>query len=314
MSKHKYYTADPDKLQKKLESIGSGTYFKPKQGPNKIRILPPWSKEGIWYKEATLHYGLHDENDKERAYPCLKMFGERCPICDKREELLEGDGEDKKVADRLRPRTKFYANILDLKTNKVMIWGFSQKILGTLLSYESDPDHCDNKLTDPDEGFNVVVEREGTTKNDTRYQVRVKPKPSAIEAEDWEDHLFNLDTEVIEEMSKDDLEDVLTANFGSSGKRRKDEDDDEDEPRKKKKHEEEDDEDEEPRKKHKKSDEEEDDDKEDEDDDKEDDDEDRKEKKKRHHLDDDDDEDEPRKKKKHSKDEEDEDDKDDEDD
>jgi len=299
--KKKYYTADPDKLQKKLESIGSGTYFKAKVGPNKVRILPPWSKEGIWYKEATLHYGLKNDKGQERGYPCLKMFGKDCPICDKRDELLEGDGEDKKLAERIRPRTKFYANILDRKTNAVMIWGFSQKTLGILLSYEGDKEHCDGKLTDPNEGFDVVIDRTGTGKNDTRYEIRVKPKATEIGEEGWEDQLHNLDTKVVEEIDEDVLEEVLTENFGSTGKK-KDRDDYEDE----------EDEDEEPRKKHKKD---EDDDEEDEDEDKDDDDEDEPKKKKKRHVEDDEDE-ETKKKKKHRKDddEEEDDDEDDEDD
>lgn len=226
--KKKYYAADQSKLQKKLEQIGSGAYFKPKEGKNTIRILPPWSDSGLWYKEAALHYGMTDETGKERAYPCLKMFGEDCPVCNKRDEFMEGDGEDKKIADKIRARVKFYANVLDRATGSVKIWGFSQKTLGVLLSYCSDPDYGD--ITNPDEGFDVVIERTGTGKLDTRYAIRVKPKPSAVDVDGWEDFLQNLDTVVVDHMDEDALEEIVVANFGSSKKKsKKDEDDDEDE-------------------------------------------------------------------------------------
>ena len=86
----KYFLADQSKITKKLEELGSGTFFKPKEGKNTIRILPPWSSEGIWYKEATMHYSLVNKEGKDRVYPCLQMFGEDCPVCTQREVMMEG--------------------------------------------------------------------------------------------------------------------------------------------------------------------------------------------------------------------------------
>ena len=315
--KKKYYSADTEKMQKKLEQIGSGTFFKPKEGKNIIRILPPWSKAGLWYKEATLHYGLAVDG-KDRAVPCLKMFDKDCPVCAKREEFMEGSGEDKKLADKLRPRTKFYANILDRATNQVKIWGFSQKTLGVLLSYASDPDYGD--ISDPESGFDLVVDRTGTTMTDTRYNIRVKPKPSEVDMDSLE--LHNLDLETVEEMEEEDLEEIVISNFGKVKKSKKDddeededeEDEEEDEPKKKKKSSDEDDEDdededEEPKKKKKSSKDDED----DEDDDDEEDEPKKKKKKVKSEDDEEDEEDSPKKKKKSKDDEEDDEDDDDED-
>lgn len=224
--KAKYYPADNEKIQKKLEELGTGTFFKAKEGKNIIRILPPWSKEGVWYKEATLHYGLQNDSGKERAYPCLQMFGKDCPICNKKDEFAQGGEEDKKIAERLRPRTKYYANVMDRATGKVMIWGFSAKTLSTLLSYTSDPDYGD--ISDPEEGFDLVIERQGTGRTDTRYQIRMKPKPTEVDMD--EVRLFDLDKEVIEEKDEEELEELIEQNFGEAvskkSKKKKDEDDD----------------------------------------------------------------------------------------
>ena len=242
--KQKYYAADSEKIQQKLAEIGQGDFFKPKEGPNRVRILPPWNKKGLWFKEATLHYGLNDDSGRERGYPCLKRFDKECPVCAKIEELKEGGTEDKKMADRIGPRTKFYANVLDRKTGNVLIWGFSRKTLGVLLGYDSDKEDYGD-ISNPESGFDIVVERTGTTRNDTRYQVRCKPKPSEVDMEAIE--LHNLDTEVVEDMEEEALEEIVEANFGMGKKKKKkssDEDEEEDD--------EEEEEEEEPKKKKKK--------------------------------------------------------------
>lgn len=243
MSKEKkYYDTDPEKIQKALAEIGQGDFFKPKEGKNVIRILPPWSKKGVWYKEATIHYGVLHEG-KERGYTCLKQFDKECPICEKRNDLLKGDSEEREIADKLRPRLKYYANVLDRNTGRVMVWGFTSKTLGILLGYEADPDHCNNKLTDPEEGFDVVIERQGTGRTDTKYNIRVKPKSSEIgDDSDWEDKMKNLD-DIVEEPDEEKIQESLSGMFGKSTKKHSDDDDDDDDEDKEKKHKKDEDED-----------------------------------------------------------------------
>lgn len=272
-----YYKTDQEKIQKKLAEVGQGSYFKPKEGKNVIRILPPWSKEGLWYKEAVLHYGL-EKDGKKRGYSCLKQFDKDCPICDKREDLLKGDKEEKAMSDDLRPRTKYYANILDYKTGKVMIWGFTPKTLGILLSIANDEDYGD--IADPDKGYDIVIERTGTTRTDTKYSIRCRPKSSSIPDEiDWEKDLKNLD-EVIEEPDEEEIQDILDEMFSGGGKKKHHDDDDDDEDKGKKHHHEDDDDDDKDKKRH---------DDDDDDDDKEDDDDDDDDKGKKHREDDDED-------------------------
>jgi hypothetical protein len=223
----KYYPADTEKMQKKLEELGSGSFFKPKEGKNVIRILPPWSKAGTWYKEATLHYVSAGE-EKIKAYPCLKMYGKECPVCNKSEELASGGDEDQKIAERLRPRTKYYANIIDRKSGKAMLWGFSGKTLGILLGYQDDADYGKD-ISDPEEGFDVVIERQGTGRTDTRYQIRCKPKATAIEVDDWQEMMKNLDKEVTEEVDEEKLEELIEEKFGSVSPKKKKKVEDEEE-------------------------------------------------------------------------------------
>ena len=95
----KYYATDKEALQKKRSELGSGKYWQPKEGKNQIRILPPWSEEGVWFFKLPLHYGFKDEEDRNRAYPCFREWkNERCPACDAIAELKKVDG-GQKVAD-----------------------------------------------------------------------------------------------------------------------------------------------------------------------------------------------------------------------
>ena len=223
-------STDMDLIEKKMSELGSGTYFTPKEGKNVIRILPPWNDEGLFYFETTLHYGLRHEG-RQRAFPCLGR--DDCPICDYIKELEKGGEEDEKLSKRMRPRTKFYVNIIDVRTGKVQIWGFSRKTLSTILGFMSDPDWGD--ITHPKKGFNLVVERTGMGL-ETKYEIRVKQKPTEIEVDDWEDQLHELDKVVVDEMDADKLEDIIDENFGKGAKKKAkvDDDDDDDKPRKKK--------------------------------------------------------------------------------
>lgn len=217
------YRTNMDKAKKKLAEIGSGKFFKPKAGRNQVRILPPWNDKGLFYKEAVFYYGL-TRDGKQISVPCL---GRDDPISQYLKELEKGGSEDRKLAKRYAPRTKFYVNVLDRKTNKIGIWGFSRKTLSILLSYMSDPDYGD--ITDPDEGFDVVIEREGE-KLETTYQIRVKPKPSEIgEKVDWEEEMHDLDEEIDDEITEDEMEDIIEENFGKGKRRKRSRDDEDDE-------------------------------------------------------------------------------------
>lgn len=219
-SKKKYYKVDMDKVRQKAEELGAGTYWKPKEGKSVIRILPPWNDEGEFYFETALHYGFQVDG-KNRAYPCLKALGEKeCPACDMYKQLNEGSKEDKELAKALQPRRKFYVNVIDrANPSSVQIWGFSSKTLRTLLGYIQDPDWGD--FTDPEEGNDVVVEREGTGRMDTKYSYRIKPKASAIDVEGWEGMMHDLSSEVVEEISEEELQEIVDNNYGSGAKRPK---------------------------------------------------------------------------------------------
>jgi len=208
---------DMDLIESKLASIGSGVYFKPLEGKNQIRILPPWNDEGYPFHEECFHYGLKREGKN------VSVPGPH-PVIMKAIKKLEKSGkEDSKLAKRLAPRTKFYANILDRKSKKIMVWGFSRKILSTILSYMADPDWGD--ITDIEEGHDLIIERTGQNL-DTKYEIRIKPKPSELGDVNL-DELHQLD-ELVEEIDDDEVEEMLEQVTGESSEGDDDDDDEDD--------------------------------------------------------------------------------------
>ncbi len=259
----KYYETDREAMKKKRAEIGQGKYWEPKEGKNQIRILPPYSEDGVWMFELSLHYGFVDEEGRKRAYPCLRQWKkQRCPGCDAISELKKVDGGGK-AADRLRPKPKYYVNLIDRRVgeDKVFIYGFSGKAINEILSYDDDEEDYGD-ITNPKKGFDIVVEKEGSGLK-TRYSIRIKPK--SVPAGKFPE-LYNLEEEVPTEITSREMADMIQAQYGEllsdfdpdeygkKAKKKREEEDEEDEPkkRKKKKVEDDDDEEDEPKKKKKK--------------------------------------------------------------
>ncbi len=205
----KYYETDREALAKKRAELGSGKYWQPKEGKNQVRILPPYSEEGVWFFKLTLHYGFKDE-DRNRAYPCLREWkNERCPACDAISALKKVDG-GQKVAEKMRPRSKFYVNLIDRRIgeDKVFIYGLSAKMLNVVLSYDDDEDY--GNVVDPKKGFDFIIDKSGSGLQ-TRYDVRIKPKPTPSGKFG---ELWDLDTEVPNEITAAEMAEMLVAQYG----------------------------------------------------------------------------------------------------
>jgi len=178
-----------------LSGMEGGAWFKPQQGKNQIRILPAYHTKGpnagIFFNKKIMHKGIPLDG-RSTGLACVKSFdadGE-CPICNFINALKESEsGKDQKMAKVLRPQTVFFVNILNRKTNKLQKYSMSKSIMKIIRGYLVDEDYGD--ITDPDEGYDVVIEREGEGLS-TKYAVKVKPKTSEIGYEDWEEDMFDI--------------------------------------------------------------------------------------------------------------------------
>jgi hypothetical protein len=219
------YRTNLAKVKKRYQEMGGDkNWFKPKVGKSRIRILPPWgpTAEGVFYLEGGLHYGFKI-GGQDRAIPCKVVSNKGpCPICELHDALVATDDEDYKgLISRIRVKKKFWVNVIEkdpksgeVKGETVQMFGGNKKFIDAVMGAMDDEDYGD--ITDPTEGHDLIIERVGTTMTDTRYEYRVKPNPSPIGLEDWQNKMHKLDAEVLEWMSWDEMVSHLKANCGDA--------------------------------------------------------------------------------------------------
>lgn len=208
------------------QNFGPRPTWQPKPGKNRIRILPPWTDEGHnafqWYRETYVHWNLGPEDeDRKSSVTCpMKTPPENispCPVCEYVEQLRSsGDPANLEEAKRIKAKMAVYVNMIDLKDPtwteenieelqannvpedrlpevgepKVQVYRFGTMVFKDLLDYYTD----DVDLVHLDEGFNIVITREGKPGDiNTKYRVRTEPKPSRAPVPDDDPKVHNLD-------------------------------------------------------------------------------------------------------------------------
>lgn len=184
-------------------------FWKPKVGQNKIRILPPWTKEGVhagsFWREAAQHWNVSDENKAPilcpNKTPDLKL---PCPICEFVAELKadKKNVQAQELAKELRAKTTWFFNIVDLSDSvytvsdvaeaktarpdsepafapgdlKVQVFAAGAGIFNDIVTFVSE-----NKLdiTLIDGGHDINITKSGKGLN-TEYTVTVLFQPSTL--------------------------------------------------------------------------------------------------------------------------------------
>lgn len=233
---------DLEEVEKELP-VGGGNFLKFAEGKTVIRFIPPRKGEkGVvtWYK----HY--FEAGGERKQIVCLKrQTGEHCPICAKGNKLKgSGNRLDAKRARAYEPRAYVYANVVNMKNPEKgpqtanFSVGFFKDIKAQI-----DASDVGRVFADPVKGYNIVVTRKGTGRNDTEYKVTVARESSEL-PNAAEIISTQADLSTIEEMPDDErLDEALDGDFadngggkggkGDKGKsggrsaRKKDEDDDE---------------------------------------------------------------------------------------
>jgi len=164
-------------------------FWVPKEDKNNIRILPPWSEEGIWYREVPYHYGIGG-----KSVVCPKrLLGKPCYICDKVAEFRKSSDKNlNELANDLRPKMRIYYNVIDLDDTAkgVQVFGSGVQVFKDLLYYDLDDEW--GNITDVEEGYDIILIREGKGRN-SKYQVKAKKNSSPLENEEWLNSMSNLD-------------------------------------------------------------------------------------------------------------------------
>ena len=136
-------------------------FYQIPEGTNAVRILPWKDEDREFYAETKIHRVPQPDGNVKNIH-CRKIHGEKCPMCDLYYGLWKtGKQEDEDLARKIKPRARYYMNILDRASGDVKILSIGvilfKKIIGAML----DEDFGD--ITHPESGhdFKIVKEMDG---------------------------------------------------------------------------------------------------------------------------------------------------------
>jgi len=184
-------------------------FYQIPEGTNAVRILPWRDDEKEFYAETKIHRVPQPDGNVKNIH-CRKIHGEKCPMCDLYFGLWKtGRQEDEDLARKIKPRARYYMNILDRESGDVKILSIGvilfKKIIGAML----DEDFGD--ITDPESGhdFKIVKEMDGQW---PKYD-QSAPRPKSSELGSASDVASVMDSlhEIHELVKLEDYDDVKKA-------------------------------------------------------------------------------------------------------
>ena len=136
--------------------------FKPNEGANTIRILPPTFEDADSFGiDAWVHFSVGPD---QQSYLCLnKMKGEPCPVCEELDRAKR-DREDEQYVNDLKPtrRVLFYLLDRDHEKDGVQAWAAPQSMEANILRISVDKKTGETlPLDDPENGFDVEFDKRG---------------------------------------------------------------------------------------------------------------------------------------------------------
>jgi len=155
-------------------------FFQVKEGTNIVRVLPGKDDDTLFYAETKIHR-IPDGDGNTKNVHCRKIHGEKCPLCDAYyafwERVNNGHKEFETMARQIKPRARYYMNILDRDTEDIKILSVGVILFKKIVAAMLDEDFGD--ITDPSEGhdFKIVKIMEGQWPKYDQSQPRPKSEP-----------------------------------------------------------------------------------------------------------------------------------------
>ncbi len=176
-SRYEYQARDAS-ASKKRASMGANDFdkllkdnikmWKPNDGDNRIRILPPtWPKPEHYGLDIYVHYGVGPDRG---SYLCLdKMLGKPDPIAEER-KIARDDG-DEKYSKELEAKRRVLVYLIDRDHPKegIQAWSMPWTVDRDIVKVSQDRDSGEVLQIDhPEEGYDVEFEKKGA-KDRTEY-------------------------------------------------------------------------------------------------------------------------------------------------
>jgi hypothetical protein len=182
------------------------------EGDTVLRFLPPKPDQRSPFAIAHTHW--FNRTDGSRGMVncprmLVKTFADRgydttglngfCPLCAKMEELRKSKNiPDQKKAKKLIPKLRVYANVIDRENESVgpQVFAFGKMVYDDLMKIRNNPKKG-GKFTDPEKGRDIIITREGTGQNDTKYSCAASMEMSPIhpdpgQVDEWMEQAHDL--------------------------------------------------------------------------------------------------------------------------
>lgn len=206
-----------DSEEEELSRGGSGDFMKLKVGRNKVRFLPPLPGQRSPMRVVWEHH-INLPTGEFRNFACPRVMAKKqCIICRKADKLkTTGNPADFERAKKLFPKVRVYSNVIDRADEEYgpKILAFGKKIKEQLDEIRKDED-VGGDFTNPDEGFDIVINRKGT-QLDTKYNV-LPSKTSNLGDMDWIEQQHGLDR-FAAILSEKQIREKLSAEDSGGGK------------------------------------------------------------------------------------------------
>lgn len=176
--------SEKNALDKKANEWGvNAPMLYPLSGSTTVRILPPWSGAGAFFREITKHRVRVGKKTEIFACPSVEA-NMPCAVCDLGEELTLSKDEDKLefVKENLRPKSSYLYNVLCRsgpanrkgdcpEFGKVYVLELGVMAHHQIIEHDQDAAAGWADVANPNSGVNLVIKRTGQGRYDTKYTV-----------------------------------------------------------------------------------------------------------------------------------------------
>jgi hypothetical protein len=203
-----------------LLAEGDGKQFmKLPEGRKVVRILPPPKGKKSPMVVAYVHREEVPDKDEPIMFVCPRVMEHRpCPSCQKMERLAgTGNPKDFEQSKKHKPKRRVYCDAVDRahEARGPQILAFGPQIHDQLRKLRRDRDAGGN-YTDMVNGFDIIITRTGTGKNDTDYDVKAARNTSPMGNPEWLGLRHNLDR-YVKALPYDDIVKLLAGESGGGG-------------------------------------------------------------------------------------------------
>jgi hypothetical protein len=163
------------------------------EGTNAVRLLPGKDEDTLFYAETKIHRIPTGDGQVKNVH-CRKIHGEPCPLCDAYYSLWKEPNKDEELARQIKPRARYYMNVVDRATGDVKILSIGVILFKKIIAAMLDDDFGD--ITDLDKGhdFKIIKIMEGQWPKYDQSQPRPKSSEAGSKAEvaAWMDSLHDI--------------------------------------------------------------------------------------------------------------------------